>query len=1348
MVVRLGPRVLIVLLLALFGVSQNLTRNTTGRFHLKPLASHQGPRYVNSTSNRWRGSPLSGTEGHHVSQHVNTTSRNYANSNTTSILATNSCSILPPPQLGFARGDGRNTSIEPFPFYIPFQNTQTCDIYGALCQTGSITLNVSLSGCLSSTTTMPCSSYLTKQRSYITDIKSAAYYARLGYTGMASSYFDIMDEGVTKYQVGFARDPKCYSFMSVYSQASQSSATYTFSRCPANKSFLPATSAWKLPWEMPRGTYDPDIQDGLQVALDSCCGSCLARVDSVDIYYFPDPGAESYCRANGRRAGFVGYANSSTKLPGYDVLKHAMTAAPQGRKSFAYIGNHTLYVPWKITSRADANEQLRTSPSVYLQMQGIMTVQDFCGIIGEAFTSPLLSFAPGDVSTVVLKTWGSDQLDVIFSKVKPLTLADLECPTLGVGQSWIDKSMGIQSLTVGRPWLPIIPPFSQIFSYNSAWQKSCTRLMSYGYLDFNAMFDPPRALVPVEGLAEPESGIKPADQPSVSITASSPSSTAKLEPSQSVVAGDPAITLPAPNIFAEWAESIVGGLDPGSIQTLQDNTPQLSGHVFEKQSDTRVNDFDTNRPATFISNPPENAFHGMAKPDPNDPGLDLQHAKNTGIDPAAQPTSDDKVPQVAAVKDPGSKLAEDPEVSPTSQIDNQAKFQDAFGWNSAGNPFDPNQFQPGAGGVKEPESKLAEAPEISPTSQVNNSDKFRNAFGWNEAERPSGPDQPQPGANVDQFPPNDLSTAVPGQQPTQTPLPNISGPQNLDVPEIHGTSNEDKYDGAFGWNRHEVDPQPVVPGQTNRAEADFSQTPDKAKAKMPPLSNSDPSFIPVNPERSGSSSGGNVAAFDSVFRGIAHDANSVSGQPPHLNHAQGYSSQANNPMPIDSVNPPMNDAASFFRAPDPPPQGRLVTIAGETVSARPDGFVADGQTIKPGSPAVNIAGTPVSLSPSETLHIGKNEIALDPPAATPGLFGSPETPPKIALDPLGRFRPANSIPAQADTIPSPTPARHVFAVAGTTFTALSSGSAVAVSDITLSAGQPAATLNGTPLSLAPNGILHVGSTAIPIPTPAPAAANIFSISSGLNFTVLSSGSAVAVNGTTLTVGGPPFTVDGTSLSLGTDGMLIAGSTTIPVPTVSAGAGDIFSVDGLTFTEQASGSAIIISGKTLTAGMPEQTIHGTPISFDTKGTLTVHSTAFAVPTAVPLNPSFPAGGLVFTPLNDGAGVVANGTTITKGMPAVTVDGKSVSFNGRGMLVINGTSVAVPTEVRVVESTTTTTGLSDGVNGGGGPQSDVLPSASQTGKRKHNDGCGSHSSRLWLFGWQSWSIMMVTFYLMMR
>ena len=160
-----------------------------------------------------------------------------------------------------------------FSFYIPFNQTQQCDIYGPICQTGSITVGVSVAPTRTTSSTLACSSYLGAQSDYLSHFQNPE---------QPGNYFPYFPPEWTK---NFGRSPECRSYAKAYQEKSQ----LTLSGCPNNA----AVSAYQdglLPSQLPPGIIRHHEFDWWH-----CCGNCSLDVPQVRLFFFPDPNAGDYC---------------------------------------------------------------------------------------------------------------------------------------------------------------------------------------------------------------------------------------------------------------------------------------------------------------------------------------------------------------------------------------------------------------------------------------------------------------------------------------------------------------------------------------------------------------------------------------------------------------------------------------------------------------------------------------------------------------------------------------------------------------------------------------------------------------------------------------------------------------------------------------------------------------------------------------------------------------------------------------------------------------------------------------------------------------------------------------------
>ena len=125
---------------------------------------------------------------------------------------------------------------------------------------------------------------------------------------------------------------------------------------------------------------------------------------------------------------------------------------------------------------------------------------------------------------------------------KSLNVADLECPTFGLGPG--TNNEGKPCRTIGPPYLPLIVPPPQVLSLDPGWLKACTGLLSYAVgLSSFAIYDPPIALQPASGLVASYSGPSITDPATTQDPPSDPVPTLPVQPAQV-----PSANLPSPTI--------------------------------------------------------------------------------------------------------------------------------------------------------------------------------------------------------------------------------------------------------------------------------------------------------------------------------------------------------------------------------------------------------------------------------------------------------------------------------------------------------------------------------------------------------------------------------------------------------------------------------------------------------------------------------------------------------------------------------------------------------------------------------------------------------------------------------
>ena len=201
-----------------------------------------------------------------------------------------------------------------FPYSIPYGQRQECDIYGPLCQTGSITVTKNLTN-VTTATVLPCSSYLTLQSYHLRavgDVYLGGYYQDHWYTS-------------------FGRSPQCTSLAQAYSRGQ-----FTLSNC-GNKNTV-------IKMDLSSDVVDPGVIPSLQQPpgmlrsfgmniLGTCCGNCTVDISEGRLYYFPD-NTSTDC------SSYKTY--NSTLLPAGNLEKRAESIIANA--NIAVVSGNTLFV--------------------------------------------------------------------------------------------------------------------------------------------------------------------------------------------------------------------------------------------------------------------------------------------------------------------------------------------------------------------------------------------------------------------------------------------------------------------------------------------------------------------------------------------------------------------------------------------------------------------------------------------------------------------------------------------------------------------------------------------------------------------------------------------------------------------------------------------------------------------------------------------------------------------------------------------------------------------------------------------------------------------------------------------
>ena len=518
-------------------------------------------------------------------------------------------------------------------------------------------------------------------------------------------------------------------------------------------------------------------------------------------------------------------------------------------------------------------------------------------------------------------------------------------------------------------------------------------------------------------------------------------------------------------------------------------------------------------------------------------------------DPQPQPVSIDPAPitspSMMNLSPAPSMQTSDPPPSPIA--DPSQAIQPPPKQTSNPDPADPSPIPDPP--QSQPPSVPSEAPQGDPGSSNPSQDPPQADPG--SSNPPQDPPQADPGSsNPSQDPPQ--SPPETPQQPQVAPQPvpgSPSTPQNSPLPQVapnadpgnQGRPNSPSI-GAIILSAF---------GSTGASSIDIPASPSAT------IIENGQTINVINPTQ---------VAVDGVTltqggKGTSVGGVAISLAPPNGNGGDPYNGQPANAVPISTF-----------------------AIAGQQATADPGGVQIAGTRLSQGGPAITIAGTQVSVGPSNDVIIGSQTIALpsdpqDPNAplttltaggqainAYPGaldvdgtvltvggsgltLVGTP-----ISLAPNGLVKVGNS----AITIPTEAPgaaasALSTFTVDGVAVTAYPNELDSGGSQYTI--GGSALIISGTPISAAPSGIVKLGTSALTLPTVAPAATEAQALSTfavgGEEVTAFAG--SLDFDGVTLTAGGSATVISGSTLSLGPSGVVQIGGSSITLATGSSSA---------------------------------------------------------------------------------------------------------------------------------------------------------------------------------------------------
>ena len=848
---------------------------------------------------------------------------------------------------------------------------------------------------------------------------------------------------------------------------------------PASASF---SSAAKSYMREPQCSKDYESIDPVSSRTsDECCGTCYIYGPNVDVYYWPEPGADTSCLsiigsdvvpldvgAQTDEGGVVYWA-ASTNL--YDiyvptkttalittingvVVKEAITNPWDASPSITTtrpVSNVKKRNPLSVHPRAfnplygrelsaDRNSSLDSGVTASARASEVtgsiavsdgftftspsvyvafysLSATDDCGLRGNNIKSTMLAFAPGELSTVQGHLWGGG---VQEQKTKVFNFADLPCPPYDVMyDDWYKPAPG-------EPYRPLIALPEKVRDLDP-WWSACTDAFYFTGLD------PPRTLqkatamvTPVAPAANPDPTVTPDPAQPVPVlpvqTGAGQPAKAADDPSDNKdpnggVAPTPTLKQPDPQ---QGDASKDPAVDPGTNNNANPPaTPQHDDKDPQQGTDPKANDSGSNDAGTSGSGPNRSGSNGSG-------------SKNPG--------ASDSGSQGSGSSDPGH---------------NDSNAHDSGPNNSGSN--DPGSNNPGANDSGSKGSASSDPENNDPKSQASGS----NDLGSNN----SG--SSDPGSNHPN--PNDPGSgdSKPNDSPTANQLASSPG----DPQSEHGQDGTDPKKASSDQQSQQNDGSPAPNSGHQAASANPNTEPQSASEN--------PNSAPQSPAKDNPSQSGNPNIGTSTY-------------PPGSSQNQPSSSEASPVLNIPGALP-LTQVPNNHNA-----------------------YLVAGSTLLPGSPGAVVSGTSYSLAPSGALVVGTSTVPLATAGAVAGQIASPGAlwAGNVAFTPLlggsaivggstlslsgpavtssgsvlsltsgglvvGSSTYAFATPASNPAASSTTqeiPITTALVVAGQSFTA--NPSAFVVNGTTISAGGPGVTLSGTPVSLDPSGNLAVGTSTV------------------------------------------------------------------------------------------------------------------------------------------------------------------------------------------------------------------------------------------------------------------------------
>ena len=627
---------------------------------------------------------------------------------------------------------------------------------------------------------------------------------------------------------------------------------------------------------------------------------------------------------------------------------------------------------------------------------GTIEVFDGCGRIGSVSTSPFIAVAPEHLSTVSFADYTSGQ-EFVFSEAtmydrgatsKRLDIVDLECPTFGLAKS-TDES-GTYHFTVGYPWLPMIVRPEEVLAHDPVWNSSCRWIPSgWWNVQSAALFDPPHALVPGEGLVPgPTGGAPTAPTPVAQVN-----NDLKPQPAQKATADQPAPTgdttkssqsgLVPPSTLEQDSSSAGSQLSlnsPSDHKTPVDDQSQAGG----KEPAPADSSNSIQNAGSDSESSPDSAGQGSINTPPGkdrDPGTESDQNDPSTQDGTAKGAASHQNQALSGGSE-GSLPNALPVAAPVYTVGNQIFAPNPTGFQVAGTsivPGGPEITLAGTSLSLAPSGKLvigdktfaAANPSDLPTSKdpnrQNNAGEQQDAPS-DDSSSPGSSSKPPVYTIADQtFTPNPTGFQLPSGRILLPggPAVTISGTAISLAPSGTAFIIGDKTINAMNPS--------TFPNLNNPNSQDSAQP-------YPPILTLGSQTVTANPTGFSISPGTTVQPGGPAIT-ISNTRLSLGPSGLLFINDQTVSLST---LTTTLTTPAISNYKNVYNSP--------ITIAGKIITPNPSGFVVDGSTVLPGGSAVVVDGTSVSLGGDAVLDVGGSMTTLGDgrASATGGLTGDGE----------------------------------------------------------------------------------------------------------------------------------------------------------------------------------------------------------------------------------------------------------------------------------------------------------------------------------------------------------------------